>query len=232
MDVSLWTGNDGAQGINNNIDLLNGGGLIWLKARSIVVGSYLTDSVRGYTKYVQSNSTDGEYSDGPSITTSTGGFSFSSSSSTLNGAGFTYAAWQWKAGGTAVTNTSGSITSSVSANPTAGFSIVTWTGTGTGSTTVGHGLSTLPQFVIIKKRNTTSDWYVASYASGQGLNYAYHLFLNNTGALSGNNNPYYLGGQDSLTSNVLAIAPGTSNTGGNENGTTYVAYCFRSCSFF
>jgi len=226
MDASLYNGNGGAQAINNNVDLSNGGGLIWIKGRNLTIGHYLTDSVRGYTRYLQTNSTDAEYSDGPTITTSTGGFSFNSASLTLNALTYTYVAWQWKAGGTAVSNTAGAITSSVSANTTAGFSIVTWTGTGTGSTTVGHGLSTLPQFVIIKKRSTTSGWYVASYASGQGLNYAYHLFLNTTGALDSNNDPYYLGGQASLTSNVLAIAPGTSNTGGNENGTTYVAYCW------
>jgi hypothetical protein len=226
MDASIYSGNNGTQTVSNNIDLLNGGGFVWFKSRNTVVSHLQIDSNRGYTKYLQSDLTNAEDTFNFGFTPSTGGFSFNTGSATLNASGGTYVAWQWKAGGTAVTNTNGSITSSVSANPTSGFSIVTWTGTGTGSTTVGHGLSTLPQFVIIKKRSTTSDWYVASYASGQGLNYAYHLFLNTTGALSSNNDPYYLGGQASLTSNVLAIAPGTSNTGGNENGTTYVAYCW------
>jgi hypothetical protein len=229
FDTSIWTGNGdnvNPRAITSNVDMANGGGLIWTKGRDLAVSHFLVDSVRVYTKYFATNSTAAEDTYNFGVAGTTNGFTFTTSSGSLNQSPYTYVGWQWKAGGTAVTNTTGSITSSVSANPTSGFSIVTWTGTGTGSTTVGHGLSTLPQFVIIKKRNTTSDWYVASYASGQGLNYAYHLFLNTTGTLDSNNDPYYLGGQASLTSNVLAIAPGTSNTGGNENGTTYVAYCW------
>jgi hypothetical protein len=163
--------------------------------------------------------------------TESGVTSFNTSGFTLGLAGNessnTYVGWQWRASNaSAVTNTNGALTSQVSVNQTAGFSIVTWTGNGTGGTTVGHGLSALPQFVVIKKRSTTGDWYTASYASGQGLNYAYHLFLNTTGALSGSNDPYYMGTQASLTSNVLSLAAGNPNNGGNENGTTYVAYCW------
>jgi hypothetical protein len=63
----------------------------------------------------------------------------------------TYASWNWKAGGTAVSNTVGSITSSVSANTTAGFSIVSYTGNGTANATVGHGLGAAPKFIIVKR---------------------------------------------------------------------------------
>jgi hypothetical protein len=222
MDASTYTGN----GTSQSLTLGFQPDFTWFKARNIGYSSILTNSVTGGSNYLVTSSTAAEQGGQSLVTSWTSTGVNIGSWIAVNESTITFVAWNWKAGGTAVTNTTGSITSSVSANPTSGFSIVTWTGTGTGSTTVGHGLSTLPQFVIIKKRNTTSDWYVASYASGQGLNYAYHLFLDTTGALSSNNDPYYLGGQASLTSNVLAIAPGTSNTGGNENGTTYVAYCW------
>ena len=230
MAATTYTGTGAAQSITNTV---NGKSLqpdfVWIKSRNNVGSNQLIDSVRGIPLFMFSDVTNGDTSRPNSFSSfNSSGFTVGSSSDgNTNLSTYTYVGWQWRASNaSAVTNTNGALTSQVSVNQSAGFSIVTWTGTGTGGTTVGHGLSTLPQFVIIKKRNTTGDWYVASYASGQGLNYAYHLFLNTTGALSGSNDPYYMGTQASLTSNVLLLAAGNPNNGGNESGTTYVAYCW------
>ena len=79
----------------------------------------------------------------------------------VNANSATYAAWCWKAGGAAVSNTDGDITSQVSVNQEAGFSIATYTGsTASGALTVGHGLGKKPAWVIIKRRDSTGDWIV------------------------------------------------------------------------
>ena len=99
----------------------------------------------------------------------------------VNFSGRTYVAWQWKAGGTAVTNTDGTITSSVSANQTSGFSVVTFTTQASGTATVGHGLSVLgvaPSLIIVKIRSIANAWNTYNKASGAG-NY---LQLNTTAA--------------------------------------------------
>jgi hypothetical protein len=121
-------------------------------------------------------------------------------------------AWQWKAGGTAVSNTDGTITSSVSANPTAGFSVVTYTGNGSGaSTTVGHGLGVAPAFYIIKNRSSATDWpvYHRSLPSFDGGNYPTNsLRLNTTGALAST-----LGLWGAPTSTTINIGDGQLSAG-------------------
>jgi hypothetical protein len=102
----------------------------------------------------------------------------SSASLNMNDTGETYVAWNWKASNaTAVSNTEGTITSQVSANTTAGFSIVSWTGNGTAGATVGHGLDVAPKMVIVKSRSAVESWgvYNASLPSA-----AYYVILNTT----------------------------------------------------
>jgi hypothetical protein len=132
-------------------------------------------------------------------------------------------AWQWRASNAAgVTNTDGTITSTVSANTTAGFSIVTYTGTGgTGTTTVGHGcqvggVPTAPSMVIIKRRNSTTDW--ASYHTGL-TSTSYYLVLNSTAAQANYGSTFI-----SPSSSTLTIAADSSLL--NTSTGTYVAYCF------
>ena len=197
----------------------------WIKKRSAAENHALYDVVRGTTNRLQSNVTTAE---------NTGGLtSFDSDGFTVDGAygtdgenGATYVAWNWLAGGTAVSNTDGSITSQVSANTDAGFSVVGYTGNGNASETVGHGLSVTPEMVIIKKRSTTSSWYVAHYGLNNSYNYAYHLFLDSTAAVSGSNDPYFMGSGN--TSSVINVLNYSGSNGGNENGTDYIAYCFHS----
>jgi hypothetical protein len=144
--------------------------LVWIKQRSGTAYHNVYDILRidsGDHKRLYTNATNAEESStylGTTNLTSfdSGGFSVGSGSDT-NNSGSTYVAWNWKANGTGVSNTDGTITSSVSANTTAGFSVVTYTGTGAVAT-IGHGLGVAPKMVIVKDRAVVGDW---------GLTYIY-----------------------------------------------------------
>jgi len=162
MAATTYTGTGAAALISNAV---NGVSFqpdwVWIKSRSNVTNHNLTDSVRGVTKLLFSNSTAAEATfSGGLLSFDAGGFSLATGGDTgFSASGYTYVGWQWKAGGTAVSNTAGSITSSVSANTTAGFSVVTYTGTGANAT-VGHGLGVAPSMIIGKLRNYVEGWYV------------------------------------------------------------------------
>ena len=185
---------------------------IWEKRRT-AANHQLVDSVRGVTKYLSSNLTDAE------VTLTTYFTSFNSNGYTLGsgdyGTGDALVDWIWRAGGTAVTNTAGSITSTVSANTTSGFSIVTWTGTGSNAT-VGHGLGFAPSMIISKVRTTTDNWIVG-HNEIPSSPWTKCLFLNTTGGI--NTNAAYWN-NTAPTSSVF-----TTGTWfyGSQN---YVAYCF------
>jgi hypothetical protein len=141
----------------------------WIKKRTDDVEDHaLFDSVRGVSspKLLNSNGSGAEETHGNNGYLSgflSDGFSVATNGTNgekweyLNTSGDTFASWNWKAGGTASSNTDGSITSSVSANQDAGFSIVSYTGTGS-TATVGHGLGVAPSFLIYKNRATTDSW--------------------------------------------------------------------------
>ena len=215
--VSLWSGNNSTQSITNTV---NGKSfqpdLVWLKQRSPTgTGHILEDSVRGALQYLGSESTAAESTIAGTVTAfNSNGFSIGSQAGT-NATGSTYVGWQWKAGGTAVTNTSGSITSSVSANPSAGFSIVTYTGTGANAT-VGHGLGVAPKMVIVKNRSTSTDWGVWQTALA-GTEY---LILNNTNAKG---TGATIWNSTVPTSSVISVG---TNIAINASGNNHVAYCF------
>ena len=229
MAVSLYTGTGATQSISNAV---NGVSFqpdwVWIKSRNAAQTHGLFDSNRGVQKLLQSNSTAAELTSSAYLTAfDSGGFSLGTTQF-LNGSGDTFVGWQWKAGGTAVTNTAGSITSSVSANTTAGFSVVTYTGNGTSNATVGHGLGVAPSFFIIKNRSSATDWpvYHKSLPSHDGGNYPTNsLRLNTTGALANT-----LGLWVAPTSTVIQIDDGQLSAGNrplvNTNGSNYVAYCF------
>ena len=152
---------------------------IWFKSRNAATSPVLVDSVRGFGHL----NSDGTNTESTSGTLYVGGYAdngFDLNDGSLSGGNTTgrdYVAWCWKAGGEAVTNTDGSITSQVSANQDAGFSIATYTATGsTGS--IGHGLGKTPAFVITKHRNLDTHWRIWH----KGLSgYNYTLFFNTVG---------------------------------------------------
>ena len=129
----------------------------------------------------------------------------------------TYIAWQWKGGGSAVSNTSGSITSQVSANPTAGFSIVTFTTPASGNFTVGHGLGIAPAMVILKTRSGVDSWYV--YNKNFATPTTGYLQLNSTAAVATSAS---LWGSTNPTSSVVTLGTG----GGIAANATGLLYCF------
>ncbi len=174
------------------------------------------DSVRGTTGLLRSNTTGAESTGSTWITFNSNGFTPSSANTVTNT--YTYVGWQWKAGGTAVANTSGTITSQVSANTASGFSIVSYTGTGV-QATVGHGLPTAPSFIILKSRtNATRNWavYHSSFSAGE------FIYLNSTGAKASDNSAW-----GPVTSTTFQLGNGvTPNTSWNEAANTFIAYCW------
>ena len=219
MDATLYTATTGTNTI------VNAGGFqpdfVWIKSRSNPQNHYLVDSVRGGTSLLRSNTTDAEsiYST-PAWIISFNSNGFTSSTDSLLTTGYTYVGWQWRASNAAgVSNTQGTITSTVSANTTAGFSIVTYTGVGgSGTTTVGHGLGVAPSMVIIKRRNSTADW--ATYHTGL-TSTSYYLFLNSTAGQANYGSTFI-----SPSSSTLTIDAGSSLL--NTSTGTYVAYCFSA----
>ena len=189
----------------------------WFKARSTAYENQVYDVVRGATKRLVTNDTTAEG-------TQTNGLqSFDSDGFTVgNGNGtnvnaVTYASWNWLANGTGVSNTDGSITSTVSANTTSGFSIGTYTGNVTAGSTVGHGLGNVPKVVITKSTSHTSNWAFYHYSNGAGN----RLVLNATDASSSNNG--YWNSTDP-SSSVFTLGDEGNDT--NGSGKDYVFYAF------
>ena len=210
MDVALYTGNGGNQSIT-----LPGGfnpDLVWVKSRSNSQDHYLFDAIRGGAGILRSNTTGAETTGTTYLSFDTSGFS---SLNGLSSNGYTYAAWTWDAGSSTVTNTQGSITSSVRANATAGFSVVTYTGNSTAGATVGHGLGVAPAFIISKSRSNSSEW--SCYH--QSLGNAQSIILNTTAA-AGSSSTW---NSTSPTSTVVTLGVSGST---NFSGYTHVMYCF------
>lgn len=223
MAATLYTGTGSSVSISNAV---NGVGfqpdLVWAKARSTGFSHGLFDSVRGTNNALRSNTTSAETNEVNTLTAfnSTGFTVGADATGLINYNGTTYVGWQWKAGGTAVTNTAGSITSSVSANTTSGFSVVTYTGTGSAAT-VGHGLGKAPNMMIVKSRSSVTNWYVY-HASMPSANY--YLALNATAAQS-NTNGSTLWNSTAPTSSLISLGTSVST---NANATSYLIYCFAA----
>jgi hypothetical protein len=165
MDVKLYTGTGATQNITG---LAFSPDLVWAKVRNTTGNHSLYDIVRGATQRLASSTTSAEATFTNSLTSfDSGGFSLGSNpDGDVNASGNTYVAWTWDAGSSTVTNTQGSITSSVRANTTAGFSIVKFN-TGTSSPfTVGHGLGAKPALIIDKATGAGGAWSVYHSALG------------------------------------------------------------------
>ena len=219
MAATLYTGTGASLTIANTVNSVSfQPDFVWIKGRSGATDNALYDVVRGTTKDLVSNSSAAE------TTQATGLTAFGSTGFTvgalakLNTNTATYVGWQWLANGTGVSNTSGSITSTVSAGATQGFSVVTYTGTGANAT-VGHGLGAVPSMIIVKQRNAaTADWGV------------YHVSLGNTGFVKLNTTDLLITvatmwNNTTPTSSVFSLG---TNITGNGSTTTYVAYCFAA----
>ena len=226
FDVKLYDGNRGTQTISG---LGFSPDLVWIKDRTQAFNHALHDIVRGAGVQLITNDTTGEFNTNQVLT------AFTSSGFTVNwiaGVGRStnespdaYVAWAWDAGTSTVSNTSGSITSQVRANASAGFSIVTYTGTLTSSPgtapTVGHGLGVKPALIISKSRNPNGDdgggWYV-----NHNYNYDNYLRLNTTGSQFG----ISAQGGGTTANPTASVFSTYFIVGSNCNNNNYVAYCF------
>ena len=222
FDATTWTG-DG----NNPRTITNAAGfkpdLVWPKLRSGAASNNLYDSVRGTGKVLFSDSTSDEQTNNPfGYLTAFNSNGFSSTAGSTNNAyfnanGSTYVAWQWKAGGAAVTNTAGTTTTQVSVNQTAGFSIVTYTGT-CSNMTIGHGLGQAPKVWFWKNRSDTANWSFNYHFVYNSMRF---LYLNSTDA-QGDNSSSYWGNPPTSTVNYI----GGPDSSTNVNGQNFVMYAF------
>jgi hypothetical protein len=212
MDVKLYTGNGSTQTISG---LGFEPDMVWLKCRSATADHRIYDQIRGATKSIGPNVTAAESTESNGLTAFTStGFSLGDQAPGHNSLNDTYVSWAWDAGTSTVSNTQGSITSQVRANATAGFSVLTYTGTGA-TATIGHGLGATPALVIAKRRDASGPVW-AVYHSALGANQI--LQLQSTAAASTVSG--YWGTPSSTTFGILTgsdIATG---------GGTFVAYCF------
>ena len=226
----IWTGDGGTKSFTLDGSENMQPDWVWSKAReslSTITGShFLFDSVRGggAEKEIRSNNSGAEGSsanqvygyvssfDSDGFTTTAG----SSNNDYFNKSSIKYVAWNWKAGGSASSNGDGDITSSVSVNTTAGFSIVSYTGNGSATQTIGHGLGAVPKVMIFKRRNSTSDWIVYHVTRGATK----YIPLNSTSTGS-TYEPYFANTEP--TSSVFTV-----DTAGDINGSsdTFIAYLF------
>jgi hypothetical protein len=214
-------------GANNTAQAITGVGFqpdfIFSKGRSHAEGGNLFDAVRGGSKMLQSHNTAAEETESAANITAFGadGFTMAADNSQyINYNGHTYVAWNWKANGSGSSNTNGSINSTVSANVDAGFSISTYTGTGSNAT-IGHGLSKAPEMVIVKARSEANLRWAVYH---KGLNFPTDdlLYLDGDNAAN-QHDPTW--NNTAPTSSFFSVGTYTFT---NKSSQTYVAYCFHS----
>jgi hypothetical protein len=222
FNTVLYTGNNTTNAITTGFQP----DLVWIKRRNNVSDHQLYDSVRGVQKAIFSSLTNAEGTEGGTR----GLNAFDSDGFTLGGevadiagscnaSGSTYASWNWLANDTASSNTDGSITSNVSANTTSGFSIVSYTGTGS-LATVGHGLGVAPKMVIVKNLIDSEPWIVYHSGIDATAPQDYHLRLNTADAKV---DEAAIWNDTAPTSSVFSLG---SSGAPNGSGDATIAYCF------
>ena len=194
--------------------------LTWIKNRSGTDWHRLTDAVRGVTKELYSNAGNAEATLAQSLQTfNANGFTLGTQAE-VNRNGDNFVSWNWKANGAGVSNTAGTISSTVSANTTSGFSIVKWTGTGA-TGTIGHGLGIAPKLIILKDATNAYNWYIYTSATGSNLRFE---GLNNTNASTSATSEF--------TTTSTLITNVTNAASQNTSGANMIAYCFAEIKGF
>ena len=229
FNTVLYTGNSGSNqsvtGVNFSPEFL------WIKPRDYVDNHGLIDSIRGGNYNLWSNSTSAEQDNtggNDAVTLDSDGFTVNQSSNSWNRNGYLFVAWNWLA---AAANTSVSAESIDGTNPTiactrrtnttAGFSIVSWEGTGSDGT-VAHGLSQAPELIINKSRGDAYNFAIQSFLwnSASDTNI---LYLNTTAGTADDTNVF----QAAPTSTVFSPQGGAWGGIGTDD-INYIAYCFHS----
>ena len=219
FNTVLYTGNETI----TNIDVGFQPSFVWIKRRNSIQVHALFDQVRGVAiGALQSNSTDAENANQKLVAYTSDGFTLPDTNfEWTNSSGDTFVSWNWLANGAGVSNTDGSITSTVSASTTSGFSVVTWTGT-SANATVGHGLTSAPQMIILKNRDSAENWIVGNTSLG----WTKYLALNLTDDTTTASNIWQ---NTAPTSSVFYIGD-SGKVNGSGNG--IVAYCFAEVKGF
>jgi len=222
FNTLTWTGNDASPRAMTGVGFQPS--LCWSKTRGSVKAHQMIDSLRGVNKTLSSDGNGAQgtnYGNGYLQSFDSDGFTSqagSSATSNWNGNGLTYVGWNWKGNGTGSSNSDGTTTSTVSANTTAGFSIVEYAGASSAKT-IGHGLGVVPEMIIVKTYSSGYEWAVYHKETGHGKN----LYLDSTGGAS-NTTTFW---------NNTAPTNQVFSTGGqiiytNYSGQNYIAYCFAS----
>ena len=202
--------------------------LVWGKKRNAAQNHWLINDVGDVGKWLSSDGTGSEGSEASGTTFNANGSFTTASNDLFYNNGGNYVVWAWKGNGTgtAVSNSDGSITSTVSANTTSGYSIVTYTGNGTNSSdiTIGHSLGVTPRMVIVKNRTDATRWQVYHEdLSADGSYTKKNIVLNSTGAESGMSSQIKA---VSSTTFTVRDSDANGNANVNKNNSNYVAYCF------
>jgi hypothetical protein len=223
FNTVLWTG-DG-----NNPRTVTGVGFdpdfVWIKSRSLATSHLLNDVIRGGNASLFSESTAAETANnggGYLSAFATDGFTVTAGGSgdnAVNNTSDTYVAWNWNAGGSTVINTDGTISSNVRANPTAGFSIVTYTGNATAGATVGHGLGVAPAMIIVKARNSDVRPWTVYHSYNTSEPETEYLRLNTTNGTA----DFDMWNDTAPTSTVFSLSDYDWT---NDNASPFIAYCF------
>jgi hypothetical protein len=217
--VKQYSGNGGTQTISG---LTFSPDFVWIKARNAADHHALFDTSRGATYRLFTNSTSNEVQNTDMLTSfNSDGFSLGNNTA-VNGSGRNHVAYAWDAGSSAVTNTDGTIASQVRANPSAGFSVVTYAGNNTARASIGHGLGTPPSVILLKNRSKNNvGWpmYHASIGTGK------YMQFNVTDAVYSSFNGY-----TSVTSSTFTVEDDSWTT--PKDTSDYVAYCFAPVAGF
>jgi hypothetical protein len=212
--IKLYTGNGSTQSITFDESTAMQPDWTWIKVRNDANVTLVHDVIRGATKEIYTPLANAEATDANGLTAfNSNGFSVGSANG-VNRNGYNFVNWSWKANGSGVSNTSGTISSTVSANQTAGFSIVSYTGNGTNNATVGHGLGVTPAMLIVKNRDVADGWGVWNKGLGSATQ---QMQLNGTGAV--------------FTDDVFNAVSSTTVTLGtdtwsNTSTKNYIMYCW------
>jgi len=216
----VGTGGSQAYTFDGNSDLQ--ADFLWFKSTDLSQEHWLADSVRGTTKYLESNSTNAEATSASGLSSfDSNGFTFGSDIDRINGDGHNYVGWGWKAG-TSFTNDAsgtgiGTIDSAGSVNTDAGFSIISYTGNGSAGATVAHGLGAVPGIIFIKNRtNGAENWLVYTNKSGGTK----AIVLDTTTAEITNSSVW---NNTNASSTVFTLGV---NDAVNQSSSPMIAYCF------
>ena len=218
FQAKLYNGNGGTQSITLDGTENMQPDWVWCKGRNFADNHISFDSVRGATKVFKPNLDNAETTVAATLTSfDSDGFSLGSDGE-INQNNKTFVAWNWKAGGSASSNSDGSITTSVNVNQTAGFSIITYTGSNS-DTTIGHGLGVKPNLFIIKSRSNANAWIMGGDKIGSDNNGT--LFLAETDAVASTDTNF---NNTAPTSSVITLR--NTNSQANRASYTYVCYAF------